>query len=313
MAHAPFGAQAVLLQHRTNELIGVETALHQRLHLAKISHGGCTVGGRMTMQGRLHGVAREVDSKLLGQTSKPALRGHKDWLNHAGLGRQNSAAQGALIAGVNHRTPHRLHALGQASEVIKPIGRLKHSKPWRIGQWTNMLGRGGQHRSLAVQHGLAMLVHDTAGQLHRALLVILGQHLHRGRDRVTHKHRLHETEGLAQVDGARPWEARSQNGGDDRARPHAVAHDLLHHRLARKNRVEVGRVGVSRHGRKGTNVVCSEGSRQGHLLAHPNLCVGGVLDLFFGHVLLRPSCCSQRRHRWSGRSCPMRLGCKGRL
>jgi hypothetical protein len=86
-----------------------------------------------------------------------------------------------------------------------------------------------QHFGCAVNHLFAVLIDADAVEDHVLVVIELAIAAHRHGQRVAHPYRAAEVQRLVDVDRARSGKLGAQQGGDQRAAPHAVGNDLGEH------------------------------------------------------------------------------------
>ena len=81
-----------------------------------------------------------------------------------------------------------------------------------------------------------------------------------------------------QIDGARPGEMGAEQSRNHRRRPHAMGNHPVKHRIVGVIGVEMGRIGIARHRRKGLNIVNRQHARHHVGLADLQFIKGDVFD-----------------------------------
>ena len=145
----------------------------------------------------------------------------------------------------------------------------------------DLLG-GGHHLGGPVDDLQAVLVDAQAFE--QQMMVVL-EALGAGdgdREGVADGDRAPELEGLAHIDGAGAGEFGAEDGRDQHAAPHGVAHHLAELARAGKLGVDVGRVDIARHHRKQVDVLGAQGADQVGGVADGDLVEGPVLDEIVG-------------------------------
>src|SRR5208283_4013305 len=97
----PLGPDAALARdHRSHQLVGVETALHQRFNPARGHKADRLGGGIVAMRRRDELEPADVEVSLFGYVSKSLRRGHEDRLDQAELVGFDCAAKRDVVARV---------------------------------------------------------------------------------------------------------------------------------------------------------------------------------------------------------------------
>lgn len=115
------------------------------------------------------------------------------------------------------------------------------------GRGTRSGDREHLHFSLAGQHSLLILVHDSLLELEQALAIVLFQYRARYGEPVPQAHGKQELEVLWNPERARARELRPDHRRDERSAEHPMSHDVLEARFAGELRVDVKRIVVTGH------------------------------------------------------------------
>ena len=119
MAEPPRGAQAaVALDDGAHQLVGVQTALHQRLRAAFADQLDCPLRGGAAVVGLDDRMRRNVQSKgscgLLDEVARP----DQNWLDQPKTGRVQRAFERALVARMGDGNPGRAGLLRPGDQAI---------------------------------------------------------------------------------------------------------------------------------------------------------------------------------------------------
>jgi hypothetical protein len=109
VADAPVGPQpGVAFDDRAHQFVGVETALHERLHLALSRKRDGPFGRRLAMRSVYDRDAGQVESAVRGHGSDPLLWTDQNRDDQPCLGCFDCPTQRAFVAGMCDRAWHRL-------------------------------------------------------------------------------------------------------------------------------------------------------------------------------------------------------------
>ena len=114
-----------------------------------------------------------------------------------------------------------------AKVVVYAVGPRRELHFGQAGQRAANLLFRGQHQGLAADDFVSVLIDGDAFQPDGFLFRIFFDDPNSHADRVADFDRLAELKGLAQIDGSRSRQAHAEQGGDERAAPHAVGDDFL--------------------------------------------------------------------------------------
>jgi hypothetical protein len=267
MADAPRGAQpGGTGHHRAHQLVGVQAALHQRLHLARAGHGHGLVGGFVAVLGVDDAHARQVGAGRLGHGMDLGLRPHQHRHDQPAPRRFQRTQQRIVVARVDHRGQHRRHVLAALEQAREHIGVAQHDlRRGHVGEADALRRRhhgdgAGDQVHVAVDH---MAVEDDLVAV--GALLLDGE---RACDLVAHAHAAAEAQVLRHDHCARPRQPALQQRRNQRLRGHAFGR---HGVLARALRVGV----------EGVHVAGDEGQRL-HVRARQLVRAGDALaDLDF--------------------------------
>ena len=131
-------------KHRVDELVGMQAALHQHLHLAFGGQGDGPLGSGMAVRHRLDADAVQRQPAAGGQRAQPRLGPDQQRLDQPGGGGVQRATQRAFVAGVNHgagQWPARHQAGGDRAG---PVGQAHFSiAPGRRAVQAGALAQAG--------------------------------------------------------------------------------------------------------------------------------------------------------------------------
>jgi len=248
----------------------VQAAFHQRLHHTLAAQLGGARGGGVTVRHVLDVDTGQAQPGLGGHRFQPGARPHQQRLDQAGRARIQRAAQAQGIAGVDHGHSDRAQGFDVVQQARQAAGRQQPHLGQGGGRALDLL-LGRLHQGLALDRGLAILVHATARQRDATPGLVLGADGDADRESVAHAHRRAEFQCLAQIDGAGAGQPRAEHGRDQRAAPHAMGDDAVELGGGGVFGIEVGGVHVTRH----------HGEQRDVLLRQLALDAGAVTDLQF--------------------------------
>ena len=173
MRHAPPRAQGWLGQHRVNQFIGVQAALHDHFHIALGRHVCPQFGSRMAMRHIVELGTAQVNAGLLRYFFNARTRPDQYRHDEAIAGRIHGSAERAIVTRVHHRTACRLDTGTLRKQGLEAGFGIKQLDLRRVDfLQTHFFGRG-QHLCRAVQHHLATLVAHLAVHLHVFFRIVL--------------------------------------------------------------------------------------------------------------------------------------------
>ena len=150
---APLGAQPGRARHdRGHQLVRMQAAFHQRVHLAAAGHRRGFLGGGVAVRHVDAFDAGEVDLRLRGGGLQLGARGNQHGPDDAGVTCVDGAGETEGVARVDHRHAHRLHrahvrdqALDAAQRGLRRRGTLG---PAGLAANHGRVPRAGDGRSL---------------------------------------------------------------------------------------------------------------------------------------------------------------------
>ena len=278
MRHASPRAQLRAQQHGVNQLVGVQAAFHQHFHFPIDRHFGRFFSRRMAVRYRDDLDAAQVDASLLGDVTYAPFRTDQHRHDQAVARRVHGTAERTRVAGMHHRATHRRQARTARQQFIETGLRVKQLNLRRIDAWQAHLDGGGQHPCRAVQHALAFLIEHLAIQLDTFGQVVFADHRGRHGERVTDANGFAEVQHLILINGAGAGKLGAQQGGNQGPAPHAVGNYAVVQSVVGVDGIQVRRVGVTRYGRKGLDIVQRQRAQQAGALAQRNFVVSDVFN-----------------------------------
>ena len=254
MRHAPPCSEGGARQHRMQQFIGMQTALHQQLDLACSRHIGGLVGGGMAVGNIDQLEFGNVQSGISGGLFDFGLGPHQDRNDQAMAEGIDGALQRFRIARMDDRTTHRFQSRAFGQEGFEARFGIKQLDMRGIAARASDLLCGRQNTGRAMQHAFGMLVVDLAIEIDFLLRLVLAQYGGLDRQRIADPHGAREMQLLMQIDGAGPGKMGAQQSRNHRCRPHAMGNHPVEYRIIGIVGVEMGRIGVARHRCKGLDI-----------------------------------------------------------